>query len=464
MCVANNDDAHYLYSIFMANTMNRNDVLLVKEPQNRNLMAVSGISKDGELKTVPPKAEYSHEFMKIDRGSNALDNFFSNFMRQVKEPSRFDFFKVPSENAEVTAEFLSREMQNTDDPVSRKFVDNARIDPSDYINEASLGNEYKPYDIERVDWNQFEQLGVTRESLETSGALEHMLNYRKSPQLIDLSIQLADMNIRTQGRISMREAKDGRIVPVIHSIRKEPRLDRPFFEHKFTSQDKVNLRTTGNLGRVVELVNRNTGEITRSYVSVDNLTNELVATRADRVRIPNQVKGVELSDNQKQQLADGKEIYIEGMLSKSGKLFNANLQYNADKRGFEFRFTQQQNQNNSEQVRIPNRLGGQELSPQEQQDLKEGKTIYIEGLKDRAGKEYNAYIKINNENKKIDFFRWNPDKAQNISPESASQTQVAVNSQGKTNEATKNIKEPLKSQQTEPTEQQQPKRSKGLRL
>ena len=107
--------------------------------------------------------------------------------------------------------------------------------------------------------------------------------------------------------------------------------------------------------------------------------------------------------------------------------------------------------------------------------------------KDGQDQPYNAYIKFNREKGKPDFSRANPDKAQakEIVPANESRTQVAVNSDGKTNEATKHQKEPLKPGQQKPTagqkqnqvkkEQQEqkadksqkadkPKRSKGIKL
>ena len=164
--------------------------------------------------------------------------------------------------------------------------------------------------------------------------------------------------------------------------------------------------------------------------------------------------------------------------------FNANLQFNADKRAIEFRFGspkqsqgQQQdsrkaeNQEKRQGVRIPKKLLGREVSPEEQAKLKESGTVYMEGLKDRQGQPFNAYVRANFEKDKFDFFKWNPDKSQTkeVVPDNASKTQVAVNSEGKTNEATKHVKEPLKEGQTQPTagqkeEKQEQKRSKGMKM
>ncbi|WP_380001617.1 DUF3945 domain-containing protein [Dysgonomonas termitidis] len=231
-----------------------------------------------------------------------------------------------------------------------------------------------------------------------------------------------------------------------------------------------------------------------AFVSIDKLTNELVAVRADKIKIPNEIKGVTLNDGQKKDLAEGKGVYLEGMISKNDKPFNATVQIDADRRGLEFKFDnanklskeqqqlntskQDQSQSQEKKFHIPTKLLGAELSEQQQKDLKENKTIYVTGMTDKKGEPFNAYIKVNTEKEKLDFFKWNPDKAKKqgaeVTPDNAAKTQVAVNSEGKTNEATKDVKEPLKQGQTQPTEkqkekqeekkEQQPQKSKGRKM
>ena len=201
----------------------------------------------------------------------------------------------------------------------------------------------------------------------------------------------------------------------------------------------------------------------------------IVAVRADKIKIPDEVKGVKLTEENKKLLSEGKSIYVEGMTAKSGKEFNATLQINADSRRIAFRFDQQtreqakeqaqnKTQNQTQGVFIPGRLLGAEISKEQQKDLKENKTIYVEGMTDRKGELFNAYIKVNTEKQKLDFYPSNPDKAQSITPDNASKTQVAVNSEGKTNEATKNLKEPLKQEQIQPTAQQAQKQEEKKEL
>ena len=159
------------------------------------------------------------------------------------------------------------------------------------------------------------------------------------------------------------------------------------------------------------------------------------------------------------------------MTSKAGKKFSADIQINADKRGIEFKFgeTPKQSQgqghvSNSEKVlRVPNKLLGREVSPEEQSKLREGQTVYMTGLLNKKGEPFNAYVKPNFEHNKFDFLKWNPDKSnvKEITHDNNSRTQVAVNSQGKSDEATKDIKEPLKREQIQPRKEQ---KRKGMKI
>ena len=443
------------------------DVLLVKEKGSDELKVVAGIDKNGNPKTVAPKQENNPDFLLIDKNGNALENFMSNFMRQCKKPTSFEFFNAPADKIQEVVERLQEAFKKPDEPASKAITDMHKVEPQEPGQKQSI----YAIDENRIDWSQLERLGVTRETLERTKSLEVMLNWQKSPGLIPIVVKIEDIMLRTDARLSFREAPDGKLSVAIHALRKEPELDRPYFGVKFTDEDKQNLFKTGNLGRIVDAQYKQ-GETTSVFLSLDKLTNELVAVRTDKIKIPDTIKGVTLEDRQKQALSEGKPVLVEGMTSKNGSEFSANIQVNADKRGIEFQFNnvkkqeqnQQQTQRQSESgdFRIPTRLGGVDLTEKQQNELNADKAIYVSGMKDRQGQEYNAYVKINREEGKLDFFKWNPDKSKvrEITPDNVSKTQVAVNSEGKTNEATKKVEEPLKKGQTQPTEKQSEKREK----
>ncbi len=453
----------------MEQKINDQDVLLVKEKNESKLKAVVGFDNDGKLKTAPPKQANSDSFLKIDKNGYVLENFFTNFHRQYKNPTDFHFFKAPINLVEKTTSDLEKMLKGPDNKSKKEMLEKHENKPEDYIRKEE--KQERPADLideSKVDWSQLEKLGVSKDFLKNTRNLEPMLNFQKSPDLIPITIKTDNLTIRTDARLAFRQDEDGNFNVAVHAVRNKPELDRPYFGVTLTDEDKNNLLQTGNAGRILHPQYKE-GETTPVFLSIDKLTNELVAARADKINIPEEIKGIKLNENQQKELAEGRAIFVEGMSARSGNEFSAWLQVDADRRGIGFRFDQQQNQqqnaNDQRQVRIPNSLLGKELTEEQQQKLEKRETIYVSGMKDKEGQEFNAYVKINDEKGKLDFYKWNPDKAQTkgaeVTPDKNSKTQVAVNSEGKTNEATKDVKEPLNKEQVNPTEQQTAKRNRS---
>ena len=461
------------------------ETLLVVEEKEKSKptvkVATGGLDNDGNPKTVPPWEKNNPDFLQIDKHGNALENFFSNFMRQCKNPTQFTFFKLPADGVEQMATVIGDIIKNGYES-GKDLLDAYRVKPEDYQNKQNqqqTQNEEAamktPNDTKEkqtaiaeheVDWSNLGKLGISKEMLKEKNCLETMLNYGKTP-LLPVKMELDGITIDTQARLAFRKGDDEKLTVSVHGVRAQPELDKPFYGHKFTDDEKKTLWETGNLGKVLDL-QKSDGSVLPVYVSIDKLTNEVIALRADKVKIPDEIKGVTLDDRQKQDLQEGKAVWVEDMTNRNGKAFSAHLQVNADRKGLEFIFNEQ-HQTHQNSLQIPSKLGGVNLSEQQQADLIAEKTIYVEGLTDTKGEKYNAYIKANPEKGKLDFFKWNPDKAQEKTPDNAHQTQQAVNSQGKTNEATKNINEPLKPGQTQPNERQQEvaetqQKSRGMKV
>jgi len=338
------------------------------------------------------------------------------------------------------------------------------------------GNRYK---VEDIDWETMANLGLSQEKLEKLKILDPLLKGFKTNELVPISLNLGTAITRLDARLSLQQDAAGNVVMAIHGIRKEPNLGYKFFGHEFSKEDKDNLLKTGNMGRIVDLEFSKTGEKIPSIISVDRLTNELIALRADKIKVPDEIKGIKLNEEQKKTLMEGKPLHLEGMISTKGEPFNADVQFNADKRYVEFLFdrklskkeTQSTGQNQTNE--IPKEFRGKELTDEQHEKLKEGQTVYIDGLIDKKGKAYQGYITFDKETGVTNFDFKNPDALKDrIQPAESHKTQNAVNSEGKTNESTKNIQEPLKSGQSGPDskkqqEQQKPKapaKSKGRKI
>ena len=478
------------------------DILLVLDKEKKTISAVKGVDENGELQTVPPE---NNDLLKFDRNGDFFSNFFSNMMNQLKNPTRFSFFKIPKiELPKITP--IIRENFDHPTPKNEAEIERYRVSPETAKQEAKKeqqqGTQTEPpqaqqpakeadvatqqnqpdkskylIDPAKVDWEALKNFGLSKEQLEKAKALEPMLRGYKSPGAFTISGNYNSAIMKLDARLSFRHDKEGNVVLAIHGIRQKPELDRPFFGHEFSKEDKANFLEAGNMGRVVNLKNYITGEMIPSFVSVDKVTNELVSMRATSIQIPDEIKGIKQDKEQKQALLEGKGVFLENMISNKKNPFSATVQVNADKKSLEFIFpkeklVQEQRQKQTEPdtlvtndgVKIPKSISGIELSRQQQQDLVNDKTIFVAGLKDKRGVEYDAYIQVNHDKKKLGFYSDNPsfDRSvvKEITPAEKNRTQVAVNSEGKTNEATKKVKEPLAKGQDKPTEKQKTKQEK----
>ena len=417
----------------------KQEVLLTEDRESGKVNVVAGLDEQGRLKTVPPKQANEPDFMKIDKHSNVLENFLSNYFKQASNPRHTGFYRVAKDGIEEVAGVISGLLKNggeegkeflkeykvdtslyerQDVDLTRGNEDDSRIEEKAPAQQEPVKREYKPLDKERIDWNAFAKIGISRENLEKSGVLESMLNYRRSPGLHPITMKIDELTLHTDARLSLRQTNDGRIIPVVHAVRKEPELEKPFYGVSFTKEDKENLQKTGNLGRTIEMNIKGVDQKIQAFVSIDQKTNELVAYSTKNVRIPKEIKGVTLNEEQKQNLRAGKSVFLEGMTAKSGKSFSAHIQINAAERGVVFSFNQPRLGQGEKQggVRIPNKLGGVELSDQLRSELKKGEVIYVENMIDKKGQPYNAYVKVNHEKEKIDFFKWDPRQRKGVGP------------------------------------------------
>lgn len=457
----------------MESNSNDNYVLVLEdrtEVKNRQeagkLSVVSGIDEKGNLKTTKAEATNQASFLKFNSKDGLLKNFMDNFLKQFNDPTRFGLYKVLAGNVEQGVDNLRTMLQSREKPESKQQLAEMGVPFEDYLPRQKNATAIDP---EKVDWKMLDRLGLSRERLEQSGELEKLLNWQKS-NLVTIAVPVGDTTIYTEARLAFRTDENGNIGLAVHSMRKEPQLDYPYMGYKFSPEEKEQLLATGNLGKTIEVTPKN-GEPFSAYVSIDPQTNEIIALCADRVNIPKEIKGVTLSDAQYKDLVEGKAVKVEGMTAKSGKSFDATLQVNAEKKGIEFIFDNsrgfKERQQQTQQQGAPHKLCGLELSEKQREALDCGRTLYLKNMVDKEGNSFNAYVRMDKEQNRPRFYKWNPDKKQETGKEKVvgvaeeHKTQVAVNNHGKTNEATKHVKEPLKTGQTQPTAAQQQKQDEN---
>ena len=539
----------------MAKKKDEKDVLIVRDEKTGEISVVAGLNADGTPKRTPAKAENAQSFLQFDRHGDVLDNFFRNFFRQCKEPSRFGFYRVAAEQAdnllEVMKELLKnpeaysellaphkvdtsgyeQEVQKVQEEQQQQKQEEQQPDQENKENQEEPKNQeemeqkqeqnqeapqqtqgrqgYQPIDENRINWQELEERwGVKRDELEKSGDLQKMLNYGKS-DLVKVTPNFGGEAFELDARLSFRKDGEGNVSLVPHFIRKEQKLEE-YKEHKFSDEDRKNLRETGNLGRVVDLVDRETGEIIPSFVSIDRKTNEITDVPASKVRIPERIGNTEITKQEQDMLRAGLPVCDKLIERKDGRKFVTTLQVNVEQRGVEFvpgtgrsprtAQTQEAKENptqaqaqaqgtenaagtNKEQrrntwtnedgsIRPISKWSNVSFTDQQKADYVAGKAVKLENVTDKQGFHATMYIKFNPEKGRPYRYDTNPDNAQQVAPSNESRTQVAVNNEGKTNEATKNLNEPLQKGQTAPKdnnqqrqqENQQKRTGKGMKM
>lgn len=418
------------------------DIVFILDKMELILQAVSKIGKDGKYSTVPADKEHRNSFLKIDRYANMFENFIKNFWSQLKDPTRFGIFSVKEDKLEdpEVRQAIEDMTAGKQTKAVEDFLKKYEIVPRDKENQSINNQNQKEmakknetqqqaaqgdgtqqpnyrYNESMINWEELKNYGLSREYLVERGLLDQMLRGYKTNQLVPISMNFGSAVLRTDARLSLQQSVGGPIVLGIHGIRQKPELDRPYFGHIFSDEDKKNLLETGNMGRVVELKGRN-GEYIPSFISIDKLTNEVVAMKAENVFIPQEIKGVKLSEREINDLREGKKVFIEGMISNRGKEFDAHIQVNAERRGIEYIF---------ENDKLFNRqsLGGVELTKQQIEDLNAGKAIFVEGMERKDGEVFSSYVKLDETTGRPSYTRYNPD-----SPEGAREIYIPMEING----------------------------------
>ena len=406
------------------------DIVFILDKMELLLQAISEIDKNGRYKTVPADRKHRNSFLKIDRFAGMFENFLKNFWSQLKDPTRFGILSVKEDRLddpkvrEAIEDIAAGKRTKTVEDFLKKYEIIPRTKENQSINhqnqeEMAKKNETQQqaapetvrqpnyrYNESMINWEQLKNFGLSREYLQERGLLDQMLRGYKTNQVVPISMNFGSAVLRTDARLSFQQSVGGPIVLGIHGIRQKPELDRPYFGHIFSEEDKKNLLETGNMGRVVELKGRG-GEYIPSFISIDKLTNEVVAMRAENAFIPKEIKGVKLTEREQNDLREGKKVFIEGMISNGGKEFDAYIQINAERRGIEYIF---------ENDKLFNRqtLGGVELTQKQVEDLNAGRAIFVEGMERKDGELFSSYVKLDEATGRPSYTRYNPD-----SPEGA---------------------------------------------
>lgn len=478
-------------------------VMLVQDASSGQLKAVTNVDKDGNIQTVEPTKANLASLLNVNTNDSFIEAFFKKMMEQADNPAHSGLSN-PINKVFIMIESVFNKLVKMNFPPEE--LEKYRVDPAAELaarqgqnpkvqqggGDTTSQSTFQPMDVSKIDRADLERKGIKWEDVEPH--LKAMSYGHKSNKMVEMNPEMEPSGIRvpTKGRISLEEQPDGSIKAIPHYHQEKPNLDAPLHGTKLDDEAKANLMTTGNAGKVVEL-ELTPGKKEPCYVTLDKMTNGLEVLPVSQIGPIDKIKGVELSEGQKLDFAAGRKVLVEGMTSRSGTKFDGYVQINASDKKFDFtydgldrnRYAQENKEirqqkkaegqetkkevskgEDNKQIFIPKKLLGVELDEKQIKSLEAGKATYVKAMmKDGQDQPFNAWVKPNYERGKLDFFKWNPDYAKKqgatVKPAEESKTQVAVNSEGKTNEATKKVDKPLQQGQQKPTESQQKKQDEN---
>jgi len=397
--------------------------LLVLRYSNNSVGMLQSVSSVGEIMAVIPESKDSPEVMRIEASEHSFAEFFSDFYQRLKDPEDYSFFKVREFEAYEAAVGLQsylagfsaaekedlRQYEISIDTVeslrSQKTLHNDGVTGESVSDKKSSFSKYNAnyrFQVDDVNWDAMSEMGLDMEILENFGALEPLLRGFKTPMMVPVRDGDGKEGNCVDARLQLRLDNNGEVFLQVHRVQKRVDFRKKFMGHKFSKEDRKNLLNSGNMGRVVDLVNPVTGEMAPSLVSLDKLTNELFSLRMEFVRIPKVVCGVSLSTEQRETLRSGKPLFVENMVSRRNLLFNSTLQFNAEKQWLEFFFNRKVKEGGFEWC-VPATFRGVTLRRWQIDKLKAGETAYIRGLTSKKGKKYQGYIRFDKETGRINF-------------------------------------------------------------
>jgi hypothetical protein len=308
------------------------------------LKAVSGLDEDGKLKTVSPHKDNKNNFLEIDPNRNLLENFFKKYLEQSKNPSHTGFYLVAQN-------LLDKMLKSA--PIQPEEIEPYRVEPKQFLVEnRQSAPEQTPQSLKQQPdvaqetkpvFEPFDESRINRSGLDAIGV-----------KWEDVKPELKAMlyGHKSPHLIPMKPTVEGMEVPTQGRLSLEESPDGTLRFIPYFAQSKLDLDSPFH--------------------------------------------GVLLTPDDKEQLQKtynaGRIIELEPAPGQKVPSF-----VSVDK------LTNRLEVLPVAEVNINETLKGVTLTPQQCNELYEGKKVLVEAMTSRSNFQYDAYIQINASNKSFDF-------------------------------------------------------------
>lgn len=400
------------------------EIILVLDKLSGKLSGLQELLPDGSLRLLEDVASDQDSLCRFAQGENASEAFFRDFLTLSPEPLRYAFFRMTTPSPLRFLEALGNMLREPElyggliqehmEPLERYLPllpgavrrrlgclewDQASILPVGIIRPTGaaqtlpssgdgvlLGN----LDIPGIREAWGIDLGKLPEAV-----LELLLHWQTTP-LVWLYPKVHGVRFPLLARISLLRLASGAYTLTAHTIRSVDALP-PVLGDRLGERDRVQLSLGGQLSRLLDLRNPQTGLEEPTLLGVDALTKEPRLLPRSRISLPKVFMNHELTPQERQRLLDGEHVRMR-LTSRQGRSFEAGVYVLASSGRLQMDFRSQPTIR-----RLPGSILGVTLSREQKAELFRGGWIYLKGMTSAKGRLFNSYVRWKSPSGRLEF-------------------------------------------------------------
>lgn len=406
------------------NTSNSEDKhLLLLDEQQKVLQGVTAMDKDGKIKTraLNPRSKPDQQqkdpppFIRVDPNGNFLSNFWKNFYTQLKNAPKYRIILAPASKVEKIASEAEDFFQSgkLGDEIKSMIINKnnnqkeVNMEPNNTANEPTQETKKPEFKESDINWEELnKKYGVTADNLKNIGEYDNLMNGRTTEKFVNIKVKDQAFSGNFDARLFFHRVGD-QVKVGAEGILKELSLENRYYRHRFTDEEKRNLKETGNLGHLVNLT-FDDGTQKQCAVSIDPETNRIKYVKAGDIKPFETINGKTLNAEQIQALKEGKAVYISDFKDKENKPYDGFIQFNAATFRFGIRYPKDRRNPHEQDLKEGLEFMHHKLSKEQVQQLKAGESVFIKELKSERNNTFEAFLYLNKDTRRLNMSFDNP--------------------------------------------------------
>ena len=309
------------------------EAILVVDIEQKEVFAVSKVkevSGDKKIEWVKPTQENRAGFYAV-KSSPLIAGYLTDLIKKTMDrdraagidtknkPARYAFYKVPFEKVEQVADAVKRVLADSKDTQARQIMNPYYTTARNLSNVKHESNEIPKEELKTLYGIDLDQ---------HPNALNRLSSDLHCSELFNINWPLSD-RITMKGKVGLEFYKDKNDVSQVEII--IPSTVRDYRTEELSGylsrSEIMELNLKNEIGHLVELPDRHTGAINACHVAYDTKLGRTVAVPRKEARVPSYYSGVFLDDDKTTKLSIGETLYVEGMKTKDGTIYNGNVKY-----------------------------------------------------------------------------------------------------------------------------------------